>query len=135
MPGPLQLPVSFGEAADKISILEIKSERIADKDQRANIQTELNLVLSSFPQGTRTNSEFLSFFAKLKAINEKLWDIENAIRACEHRGDFGPDFIRLARSVYLTNDERSAIKRQIEILFDSPIREEKSYAMSGPDEK
>ena len=131
----LVLPVSFGEAADKISILEIKRERIGDPVKRAGVELELGMALASFTEQMRARPGFAQLFAELKAINIRLWEIEDAVRACERRQDFGPQFVRLARSVYLTNDERFRVKREIDALFDSPIREEKSYARSGPGEE
>lgn len=131
----LMLPVSFGEAADKISILEIKRERIVDSLKRANVEAELRMALASFPEEFRGRDGFAQLFANLKAINLRLWEIEDAVRDLERREEFGPEFVRLARSVYLTNDERFRIKRDIDNLFDSPIREEKSYARYRPDEE
>lgn len=121
-------PISLGEAADKITILTIKSERIADTAKLANIRRELALLSQSFFAEIARGPEFDALFARLKAINEALWRIEDDIRECEARGDFGETFIRLARAVYKTNDERAAVKRAIDALLGSEIREEKSYA-------
>jgi hypothetical protein len=121
----VSVPVSYGEAADKISILTIKSERLADPAQLANVRKELALLTAAFDVPRTPALDAL--FAKLKSINESLWRIEDDIRACERRGDFGEDFIRLARSVYQTNDRRAAAKREIDTLLGSELREEKSY--------
>jgi len=124
----LKLPVSLGEAADKITILEIKKERIADAKKRANVVTELEMIAPLFFSAIRDTPQFRALFARLKQMNETLWRIEDDIRECERRGDFGPEFIHLARSVYATNDERSRIKHELNMLFGSTIVEEKSYA-------
>lgn len=116
--------VSYGEAADKISILEIKSERLSDPVQLANVRKELALLRDAF---TAAAPGFDAPFARLKTVNEQLWQIEDDIRDCETRGDFGEEFVALARAVYKTNDQRARIKREIDELLGSEIREEKSY--------
>lgn len=123
----LTLPVSFGEAADKIAILQIKRERIQDPAKRANVDRELSQIAPLFFAQVNCGAELAPLFETLKDINGRLWNIEEHIREHERRGDFGPDFVRLARAVYQTNDERMRVKREIDLLFDSPIREEKSY--------
>lgn len=127
----LSLPASFGEAADKLSILEIKRERIADPAKRANVEAELQLVSRALAERAKTVEAFDALFARLKATNERLWDIEEAIRAHERRADFGKAFVQLARAVYQINDERTRMKREIDLLFGSPILEEKSYVDHG----
>ncbi|HWA91788.1 MAG TPA: DUF6165 family protein [Rhizomicrobium sp.] len=117
--------ISYGEAADKISILQIKRERIADPDKRANVQRELSLLTDAFDAPASTALDALR--AKLKAVNETLWQIEDDIRAHETQGDFGESFVRLARAVYTTNDRRAQIKRAIDDLLGSDLKEEKSY--------
>lgn len=117
--------ISYGEAADKIAILEIKLARIADPGKRANVERELTLLTGAFDVPATPALDALR--AKLKGVNETLWDIEDDIRACEARGDFGEAFIRLARAVYITNDRRAALKREIDALLGSELREEKSY--------
>jgi len=119
--------VSLGEAADKITILTIKSERIADPAKLANVRRELDALRAAFFAAVAPTPEFDALFARLKAINETLWQIEDDIRECETRGDFGPGFIRLARAVYKTNDDRASAKRAIDALLGSELREEKSY--------
>jgi hypothetical protein len=123
----LMFPISFGEAADKISILQIKRERIAQPEKLANVERELAQAAPLLFENCQEAPEFQALFAKLRNINQRLWDIEEALRECEQRQDFGSEFIRLARAVYLTNEERSETKRDIDLLFNSPIVEEKSY--------
>src|SRR3954451_8318620 len=131
MMSELSIPMSFGEIADKISILEIKRERIHDPARLRNVEAELAQVARVvFEQAGRVR-KFAPLFQALKEVNRRLWDIENAIRDHERRQDFGPEFIRLARSVYLTNDERLRAKRAIDDLFGSSIREEKVYGSGG----
>jgi len=128
----LSLPVSFGEATDKLTILEIKRERIADPAKLANIEAELSLVRQRLFEHTPEVSQFPELLDRLKVINARLWDIEENIRSHERRGDFGAEFIRLARAVYTTNDERTRVKRELDILFHSVIVEEKSYVDYPP---
>lgn len=123
----ISVPISTGELFDRISILEIKSERLSRPEQRANVSRELQLLRTRIgDQGLVAQVRRL--FAELRVVNETLWDIEESIRDCERRKDFGPEFIQLARAVYLNNDRRAAIKRKINELMDSPLQEEKSYA-------
>ena len=116
------VPVSWGELLDKITILEIKRDRIEDAAARQNVEKELELL-------TGIAGEALEHapLDRLRAVNAALWDIEDAIRAEETRGSFGPEFIRLARAVYQRNDERAAIKRELNALLGSELVEEKSY--------
>jgi hypothetical protein len=123
----IRIEVSPGELLDKISILEIKSERIADAEKLKNIRHELGLYgdirESRIPGGAAMDV----LIRDLKAVNETLWEVEDEIRDCEARRDFGARFIELARTVYRTNDRRAAIKREINVLCGSSIVEEKSY--------
>jgi tetratricopeptide (TPR) repeat protein len=124
---PLQLPAAIGELFDKITILEIKAERIPDPAKRQNVLRELELLQElrhSRGLGGRRLDELT---AELKRTNRALWDIEDAIRKCERQGDFGPAFIELARRVYKENDKRSGLKREINTLFASAIVEEKYF--------
>ncbi|SMH41070.1 hypothetical protein [Azospirillum agricola] len=124
---PLLVPVSWGELLDKITILEIKAERIADTAKRENVERELgalNTVVSdagSLPEAARP------IIDRLRGMNEALWDIEDEIRDCERAKDFGPRFVELARAVYHTNDKRAAFKRDLNDLLGSDLVEEKSY--------
>lgn len=123
----LKIDVSPGEILDKISILEIKSERIDDAEKLKNVRHELGLYHVIINGQLPTTDEMDALVRELKAVNETLWNVEDEIRACEARQDFGPRFIELARSVYRTNDRRASIKKQINTLCGSPIVEEKSY--------
>jgi hypothetical protein len=119
----LNVPVSVGEVLDKISILEIKSERIADKDKLANVRRELDCLLQVAADHRVPDLE-----SELKDVNAFLWDVEDALRVMESEQDFGDEFVRLARSVYVLNDQRAAIKKQINVAVGSALVEEKSYA-------
>ncbi|HVV64365.1 MAG TPA: hypothetical protein VHC42_02770 [Rhizomicrobium sp.] len=125
---PPLIPCSFGEAADKLTILTIKSERMRDAKQIENVRAELSLVREALFSAIERSARFDALLAGLKSVNETLWAIEDDIRTLEAKGDFGPQFVRLARGVYRNNDERARIKRQIDELLGSPLREEKSYA-------
>lgn len=130
-PGPassIRIEVSPGELLDKISILEIKSERIADPAKLRNIRHEFELYRDIRARAIPGGAAIEALVRDLKAVNEALWEIEDAIRECEGKRDFGPRFVELARSVYRTNDRRAAIKREINLLCGSAIVEEKSYA-------
>ena len=125
--GTVKVDVSPGELIDKITILMIKSERIDDPGQLANVRFELD-VLTSTKEGSITSSAKLKdLTAKLKEVNEVLWEIEDDIRNCEATRDFGDKFVELARSVYMRNDERAQLKRKINVLLGSEMLEEKSY--------
>jgi hypothetical protein len=123
----VHIPISYGDAADRITILTIKNERIKDEAKLGHVRMELALLSDAFFANVKLADGFDSLFAELKAINEALWRIEDDIRSCESRGDFGDAFVRLARAVYLTNDRRAQIKRAIDELLGSELREEKSY--------
>ena len=127
-PCPL-VPISWGELLDKISILEIKRERIGDAAALANVLNELRL-LERAAEPVAGAAAIVALRARLKSVNERLWEIEDGIREKEREGDFGEDFVALARSVYQRNDERAAIKREINLLLGSDLIEEKSYADS-----
>lgn len=117
-----------GELLDKISILEIKRERIQDPVKRRNVETEHGILTRTADRHIPDSSELRELAAALKTVNTALWEIEDAIRDCERAQDFGPRFIELARAVYRTNDRRAAIKRQINERLGSALVEEKSYA-------
>ncbi len=122
----LLAPISAGELIDKITILRIKAQRIS-ADKRANVRRELDL-LEALAARELAGIDLDALTAELTAINAALWDIEDGKRDCERRGDFGPSFVALARSVYIENDRRAAIKRRINDAAGSDIVEEKSYA-------
>jgi tetratricopeptide (TPR) repeat protein len=117
-----------GELIDKITILEIKSERISDAEKLRNVRLELGMLQSSQKQALPPSEDLAVLTAKLKAVNAALWDIEDDVRRCEAEGDFGPRFVELARLVYHRNDERAALKRAVNELLGSRLIEEKSYA-------
>ena len=123
----VQIEVSWGELLDKISILEIKSERITDADALANVRYELALLIHVRDQSIPSDVDISAEFNKLTEINKALWNIEDDIRDCERHGNFGSRFVELARAVYGTNDKRSAVKRVINKSLDSALIEEKSY--------
>lgn len=122
----IRVPISTGELFDRISILEIKCERLARPEQRNNASRELELLRAQMREHS-VGQEIQPLYAELRRVNETLWDIEDAIRDCERRQAFGPEFVRLARAVYLNNDRRASAKRQINELTASALREEKSY--------
>ena len=124
----LMIQVSPGELIDKLTILEIKKENIDSKAQLKNINVEFALLSKCKYQKLSNSPELDNLSCKLKKVNQKLWDIEDKIREFERRKNFGPSFIKLARSVYVNNDVRANLKRKINELLDSEIFEEKSYA-------
>lgn len=122
------VPVSWGEIIDKITILEIKAERLTDAGKLANVTKELNELVAVREREFPDHGELAKLAAELKAINEKLWVVEDDLRDCERAKDFGAKFVELARAVYYTNDERAAVKRKVNDLLGSALVEEKSYA-------
>jgi len=123
----IQVPVSPGEVLDKITILEIKSERIKDADKVANVKRELELLSASWLEAVEQDDSVRRIHAELKTINEALWEIEDDIRDKERAREFDQVFIDLARSVYVTNDQRANAKKELNIYLGSEIVEEKSY--------
>ena len=123
----LQVPVSVGEVLDKITILQIKLAHISDAAKRANIQNELDALLPLVAGDAFTTNQMQALMAELKSVNEALWDIEDDIREKEAAKSFDAEFIRLARAVYITNDKRAEIKKQINLATGSALVEEKSY--------
>ena len=119
------VPVSWGELYDKISILEIKEERLTSDRQLANVRKELG-VLRRY-RHPDAGEDLADLLADLREINTLLWDLEDDIREKEREKDFSEDFITLARSVYQQNDRRAGIKRRINRLLSSDLTEEKSY--------
>jgi hypothetical protein len=124
VPSIPQVPTSWGEVLDKITILEIKVERLQDEAARANAARELGLLREI---AGPVLGETAALMARLKGLNETLWDIEDRIRDHERAGTFDAAFVELARSVYKRNDERGAVKRQINLALNSGLIEEKSY--------
>ena len=123
----LQVPVSVGEVLDKITILQIKLAHISDAAKRVNVQNELDALLPLVAGDAFTTEQMQGLMAELKSINEALWDIEDDIREKEAAKSFDTEFIRLARAVYVTNDKRAEIKKQINLATGSALVEEKSY--------
>lgn len=123
----IRVPVSFGELIDKITILEIKSERMSDPAKLANVRNELTALESAWSQAPESAQDITAQKAALKAVNKRLWAIEDDIRDKEAAQAFDAEFIRLARSVYIENDERARIKREINTALGSALVEEKSY--------
>ncbi len=123
----LLIPVSPGELLDKIAILQIKQARISDPQKLRPVAAELELLCQVRDRAIRPSAELAGLVEQLQAVNDRLWEIEDGIRQCEARQDFGPSFIALARSVYLSNDERAALKRRINVLLGSSLTEVKQY--------
>lgn len=127
----IRIPVSAGELVDKLTILELKSSKIKDKDKKILITLELNDLQKAFDKICKNIGQKKKELMKLKQnllnVNKRLWKIEDEIRKHEIEGKFGTDFIELARSVYINNDNRSALKNKINILLGSDMREVKQY--------
>jgi hypothetical protein len=122
------IPISPGELIDKITILEIKSEKIGDAAKLRNVRAELEALQAVRDRAIGPSEEIARLTAELRAINQRLWHVEDEIRLCEQDKDFGPRFIGLARAVYQENDRRAALKGRINRLLASGIVEEKLYA-------
>jgi hypothetical protein len=123
----ISVPVAYGELIDKITILEIKSERIRDPAKLANVRTELDLLNETWYADPASRIDIAAERTALHGVNEALWDIEDDIRRKEKAKAFDAEFIELARAVYIRNDERAAIKRAINLKLGSTLVEEKSY--------
>jgi len=123
----IQTPVSYGELIDKITILEIKSRQIRDQAKLANVRNELELLNATWANDAASQTDIREERARLLAVNEALWEIEDRIRLKEKAQAFDAEFIELARSVYFRNDERAAFKREINLKLGSQLVEEKSY--------
>ncbi len=121
------VPISPGELLDKITILQIKAERIDDPAKVANVNTELKLLTEVWNQSVETDDVIEALTQELKRINEALWEIEDDIRDEERNKRFGDRFIELARAVYVTNDKRAEAKKKVNLHLNSTIVEEKSY--------
>ena len=119
--------ISVGELMDKISILEIKQKNLKDKEKIKIVSRELESLNSCIQKDVHITDQIKSLYEDLKKINTKLWNIEDGKRDCERNGDFGEKFIKLARSVYIENDQRAKIKNKINKLSGSNISEVKSH--------
>ncbi|MET0255138.1 MAG: DUF6165 family protein [Luteibacter sp.] len=123
----IQTPVSYGELIDKMTILQIKLQQITDEAKLANVRNELELLDATWKNDKASETDIAEETARLLAVNQRLWKIEDDIRMKERAQAFDQDFIQLARSVYIENDERAAIKREINMKLGSTLVEEKSY--------
>jgi tetratricopeptide (TPR) repeat protein len=123
----IKIDAAPGELIEKITILEIKAERIDDAMKCANVTYELATSTNALNLAVETSEQISDLSTRLKAVNERLWETEDSIRACKNRQDFGPVFIDLARSVYRLDDVRADIKRSINMLLGARIIEEKAY--------
>ncbi len=123
----LQVQTSPGEFLDKLTILEIKSERIDDPAKLANVGRELELLRAIWRESPLSSRDVSAVVARLKQVNETLWEIEDRIRDKEAARVFDGEFIELARSVYITNDRRTSLKRELNLALGSDLIEEKSY--------
>jgi len=123
----IKVDLSPGELIDKITILEIKLEKISQPEKLDNVKREYGILKGIIEKSIPASERLTALTTELKEINERLWKIEDEIRDCERKKDFGQKFIELARSVYMNNDKRASVKRHINELLDSDIFEEKSY--------
>ena len=127
----IQVPVSYGELIDKITILEIKSARMSDPAKLANVRHELELLNATWKQAPAAATDIADLWAQLRAVNERLWVIEDDLRILEKAQRFDAEFVRLARSVYFENAERARVKREINLRLGSTLVEETSYQDYG----
>jgi len=123
----IKVEVSLGEFLDKLTILEIKSERIQDPAKLANVRRQLDRLREAWRASNHETGPVSGALQDLKRVNEELWDIENRIRAKESEGAFDEEFIELARAVYRTNDRRAAISQELNRVLGSELMDEKSY--------
>ena len=121
------VPTSPGELIDKLTILRLKSEKIADAAKLINVRHEMAVLTQTADAAISMSGDLRVLWDRLYEINADLWAIEDDIRTCEAKSDFGPAFIALARAVYVTNDDRAHVKKQINAFLGSMIVEEKSY--------
>ena len=124
----ISVPVSPGELLDKVTILRIKSKRMSDAAKLANVRIELKVLEETWAASAYAKVDIAADVKALLEVNERLWVIEDDIRDKERAKEFDAEFVRLARAVYVENDERAAIKRRINVKLGSTIVEEKSYA-------
>ncbi len=119
--------ISAGELLDKISILEIKLEKIEDKNNLKEVKKEYKILKEIQNSSIKLDNKIKKLFNSIKEINIKLWNVEDELRICEKNKDFGKNFIELARKVYFNNDKRAKIKSEINKILGSNIREVKQY--------
>ena len=127
----MKVEAPLGDVVDRVAILRIKEARIADPAKVANVRVELRTLADAWTAEGLPPMDELPEWAELCSVNERLWDVEDAIRDHERRGDFGASFVALARSVYRTNDRRAELKRSVNLRLGSALVEEKSYAGYG----
>jgi predicted nucleic acid-binding Zn-ribbon protein len=123
----VEVAVSYGELFDKISILEIKQAKVVEPEQRKNIENELDVLNRARATAIADNVEIDDLTSGLKEVNERLWNVEDELRDCERRSEFGAQFVELARSVYKLNDRRAQLKRELNLRLGSELIEEKLY--------
>lgn len=123
----IEIPISCGELVDKLTILEIKGKLITESDKLYEVKKEFKKLSVTFKILLESNPLVQKYYDELLFINTELWQIEDEIRECEKNNDFGNKFIKLARSVYKTNDQRFHLKNDVNKLFNSNIKEQKSY--------
>jgi hypothetical protein len=126
------VPISPGELLDKITILRIKAARLTDAEKLRNVRTELDLLAATWRASGCAAQPLAEEERALQAVNERLWDIEDRIREKESARRFDEEFIELARAVYISNDERAAIKKRVNLRLGSRLVEEKSYSPYRP---
>lgn len=132
-PRRILVEIAPGELIDKLTILQIKSERIAAPSMLHNVRYEMTALDRVRQDALSSSPELDALASELKQVNVVLWDIEDEIRRCERAQDFGPRFVELARAVYRTNDRRAQLKRAINELLGSQIIEEKQYVAYDAD--
>ena len=120
---------------DRITILEIKSERIKDEAKLGNVRRELAMLAAARDRALLTSKEVAELTAELKTVNEALWQVEDDLRGCERAQDFGARFVEWARSVYRHNDRRAALKRRLNDLLGTDFAEEKDYTVQADSAK
>ncbi len=130
--GSVRVDVAPGELVDRIAILELKAERLADAAKRQAVRAELAALRSARDRSLPASAELEGLAAGLRRVNAVLWDVEDRLRACEAAGEFGERFVELARSVYRTNDERAALKRRVNELLGAAFDEPKQYGVYSP---
>lgn len=124
----IHVPIAPGELVDKITILDIKLERIVDTAKLENIRRELDLLRDVQRRHLPSDAAMADFERRLREVNGRIWTLEDTIRECERSKSFDELFLETARAIYRTNDERAAVKREINLYLGSQIVEEKSYA-------
>ncbi|MFK7931364.1 MAG: DUF6165 family protein [Myxococcota bacterium] len=128
----MKVEIPIGDVVDKVTILDIKRCKLHDSQALNNVERERQALRDGWTEHGLTPMEGLPQWEELRQVNEALWDVEDALRACEAQADFGSRFVELARSVYRLNDKRAALKRSINLHLGSTLVEEKSYHGATP---